>query len=96
LRAAQLGYAAIATTDECSLAGVVRAHTPARECGITLIIGSRTDSFFMAASTNGGVSVPSDVLIDAAGPVSYGVGMSYFHGGGGPYGSTLFVHPRPG
>ena len=40
LRAAQLGYAAIAITDECSLAGVVRAHTAARECDLALIIGS--------------------------------------------------------
>ncbi|GMQ75878.1 MAG: error-prone DNA polymerase [Gammaproteobacteria bacterium] len=40
LRAAQLGYAAIAITDECSLAGVVRAHTAARECRLALIIGS--------------------------------------------------------
>ncbi|MGA0608664.1 error-prone DNA polymerase [Caldimonas sp. KR1-144] len=30
-RAAQLGYAAIALTDECSFAGVVRAHEQARE-----------------------------------------------------------------
>ena len=29
-RAAQLGYAALALTDECSLAGVVRAHSAAR------------------------------------------------------------------
>ncbi len=44
-----LGYAAIAITDECSLAGVVRAHVAARECAeqahperspIKLIIGS--------------------------------------------------------
>ena len=40
LRAAQLGYAAIALTDECSLAGVVRAHTAAREYRLPLIIGS--------------------------------------------------------
>ena len=40
LRAAQLDYAAIAVTDECSLAGVVRAHTAAREYGLPLIIGS--------------------------------------------------------
>jgi len=40
LRAAQLGYSAIAITDECSLAGVVRAHTAARECGFALIVGS--------------------------------------------------------
>ena len=39
-RAQQLGYAALAITDECSLAGVVRAHVEARECGLHLIIGS--------------------------------------------------------
>jgi error-prone DNA polymerase len=40
LRAGQLGYAAIAITDECSLAGVVRAHTAARECRLALIVGT--------------------------------------------------------
>ena len=39
-RAAELGYAALALTDECSLAGVVRAHLAAREHGIQLILGS--------------------------------------------------------
>ena len=39
-RASQLGYAALAITDECSLSGVVRAHEAARECGLKLIIGS--------------------------------------------------------
>ncbi len=39
-RAAELGYRAIAITDECSLAGVVKAHVAAREHGIQLIIGS--------------------------------------------------------
>ena len=39
-RAAELGYAAIALTDECSLAGVVRAHLAAREHGIPLIVGT--------------------------------------------------------
>ncbi|NHN37754.1 error-prone DNA polymerase [Pseudomaricurvus alcaniphilus] len=39
-RARELGYAAIAITDECSLAGVVKAHVAARELGIKLIIGS--------------------------------------------------------
>ena len=40
LRAAELGYAALALTDECSLAGVVRAHLAAKETGLALIIGS--------------------------------------------------------
>jgi len=39
-RAAALGYRAIALTDECSLAGVVRAHAAARTQDIQLIIGS--------------------------------------------------------
>ena len=40
LQAAKLGYRALALTDECSLAGVVRAHLAARECGLQLVIGS--------------------------------------------------------
>ncbi len=39
-RAAELNYHALAITDECSLAGVVRAHLAAKEYGIHLIIGS--------------------------------------------------------
>lgn len=39
-RAAQLGYAALAITDECSLAGVVRAHVEAKARQLPLIIGS--------------------------------------------------------
>jgi error-prone DNA polymerase len=39
-RAQALGYRALALTDECSLAGVVRAHVAARQHGLKLIIGS--------------------------------------------------------
>jgi error-prone DNA polymerase len=39
-RAAALGYRALALTDECSVAGVVRAHVAAREHGIRLLVGS--------------------------------------------------------
>jgi len=39
-RAQDLRYAALAITDECSLAGVVRAHVAARERRMHLIIGS--------------------------------------------------------
>ncbi len=39
-RAAALGYAALALTDECSLAGIVRAHVAAREAKLKLIVGS--------------------------------------------------------
>ncbi|QJD91663.1 error-prone DNA polymerase [Duganella dendranthematis] len=40
-RAAELGYSALAITDECSLAGVVKAHVEAKEIGLHLIIGSQ-------------------------------------------------------
>jgi error-prone DNA polymerase len=39
-RASQLGYAGLAITDECSLAGVVRAHVAAKEAKLALVIGS--------------------------------------------------------
>ena len=39
-RAAALGYSALAITDECSLAGVVRAHVEAQAHKIHLVIGS--------------------------------------------------------
>ncbi|GLS84500.1 error-prone DNA polymerase [Paraferrimonas haliotis] len=39
-RAKALGYQALAITDECSLAGVVRAWEAAKECQLPLIIGS--------------------------------------------------------
>ncbi len=39
-QAAKLGYSAIAITDECSLAGVVKAHIAAREHAIKLLVGS--------------------------------------------------------
>ncbi len=39
-RAHEQGYAALAITDECSVAGVVRAHVEAKRVGMGLIIGS--------------------------------------------------------
>ena len=39
-RAKALNYSALALTDECSLAGVVRAHVAAKEHGLPLIIGT--------------------------------------------------------
>ncbi|MEO8169461.1 MAG: error-prone DNA polymerase [Oxalobacteraceae bacterium] len=40
-RAAQLGYSALAITDECTLAGVVKAHVEAKRLGLHLVIGSQ-------------------------------------------------------
>ncbi|MFM0259580.1 error-prone DNA polymerase [Paraburkholderia sediminicola] len=39
-RAEQLGYSALAVTDECSLAGVVRAHVAAKQAKLSFIVGS--------------------------------------------------------
>ena len=39
-QAKRLGYCALALTDECSLAGVVRAHVAAKKQGLPLIIGT--------------------------------------------------------
>jgi len=40
-RAAELGYRALAVTDFNTLAGVVRAHEAAKQCGMKLIVGAR-------------------------------------------------------
>jgi error-prone DNA polymerase len=40
-QARELGYDAIAITDECSLAGIVKAFVVAEELDFTLIVGSR-------------------------------------------------------
>ncbi|WP_241526962.1 PHP domain-containing protein, partial [Pseudomonas sp. BIOMIG1BD] len=39
-RGRALGYQALAITDECTLAGIVRAWQAARETGLKLIVGS--------------------------------------------------------
>ncbi|MDS1141633.1 error-prone DNA polymerase [Pusillimonas sp. SM2304] len=57
-RAAELGYQALALSDECSLAGVVRAWSEAQRHDIKLIIGSRfaigaTEIILLARNLNG-------------------------------------------
>ena len=37
-RAVEAGYAALAITDECSVAGIVRAHVAAKAVGLKLIV----------------------------------------------------------
>ncbi len=57
-RAKALGYSAIAIVDECSLAGIVRAHVAAKEAGIKLLVGSQfevrsdTPFSFVVLATN--------------------------------------------
>ncbi len=58
-RAQALGYRALALTDECSVAGVVRAHTRAKELALPLIIGAQFTlqcglSFVLLAATRVG------------------------------------------
>src|SRR6202030_1232139 len=40
MRAQELGYQALAITDQCSVAGVVRAHAAAKRCRFPIIIGA--------------------------------------------------------
>lgn len=40
-RAAELGYSAVAITDDCSFAGIVKAWVEAKNLGIKLIVGAR-------------------------------------------------------
>ena len=65
-RAATLGYSALALTDECSLAGVVRAHVAAREHGLPLLIGSQ----FRLDSTDG--TPPFSLVLLATNRNGYG------------------------
>lgn len=50
-RAHSLGYTALAITDECSVAGVVRAHGEAKKLGLKLLLGSEfaLDGFRLVA-----------------------------------------------
>ncbi len=58
-RAAELGYVALAVTDECSLAGVVRAHAQALRLNMPLIVGS---SFVLAGQGSEGFPLELVVL----------------------------------
>jgi error-prone DNA polymerase len=54
-RAVQLGYSALALTDECSVSGVVRAHVEAKKLDFPLIVGSQMrvgDMLLVALATN--------------------------------------------
>ena len=61
-RAKALRYSALAITDECSLAGAVRAHVAAREAGLHLIIGSEI-RLHWPASISGGPGAPHARLV---------------------------------
>jgi error-prone DNA polymerase len=48
-RAKELGYSALAITDECTMAGMVKAHVAAKDAGLKLIVGAE----FRAQDENG-------------------------------------------
>ena len=54
-----LGYTALAITDECSLAGVVKAHVAAQNCGLDIIIGSE----FQIAVSYTHLTLPTILLV---------------------------------
>jgi error-prone DNA polymerase len=71
-RAAELGYAALAITDECSLAGVVRAHVEAKEHKLPLIIGSHFELAREDDDGNGNDGEPVRLILLAQTREGYG------------------------
>ncbi|MDQ9170385.1 error-prone DNA polymerase [Oxalobacteraceae bacterium R-40] len=95
-RATQLGYSALALVDECSLAGVVRAHTEAKKLGLHLIIGSQ----FRLLHEDG--SPAFSVILLAANREGYGnlcelITLARTRSGKGSYRLTLsdLAQPEP-
>ena len=69
-RAKELGYTALAITDECSLAGIVRAHEVAETVNLPLIIGSQFrfeegDRVALLAPTQAGYSQICELITKA-------------------------------
>ena len=60
-----LGYQAIAITDECSVAGVVKAHVAAKTKGIHLIVGA-------AFRIETDLDIPIDIVLLAPNRLAYG------------------------
>ncbi|MGV8867751.1 MAG: error-prone DNA polymerase [Janthinobacterium svalbardensis] len=87
-RAVQLGYKALAITDECSLAGVVRAHAVAKRAGFPLIIGAH----FHLTRADGGAALSLLALvrdIDGYGNLSELITMARTRAAKGRYLLTL-------
>ncbi|PVX37795.1 error-prone DNA polymerase [Janthinobacterium sp. 78] len=87
-RSVQLGYKALAITDECSLAGVVRAHAVAKRAGFPLIIGAH----FHLTRADGGAALSLLALvrdIDGYGNLSELITMARTRAAKGRYLLTL-------
>ncbi len=68
-RAKDLGYAALAMTDECTMAGIVRAHVQAKECGLKLLVGSQ---FLVDGGTQDEFGAPFNLAVLARNLNGYG------------------------
>ena len=62
-RAHALGYSALAITDECSVAGVVRAHGAAQRLGLKLLLGAEFTVALADTVTNTGQGQRSFTLV---------------------------------
>jgi error-prone DNA polymerase len=73
-QAKALNYSALALTDECSLAGVVRAHVAAKEHGLPLIIGTELKCLAAGRPQGEGQGGPSQLklVVLATDRASYG------------------------
>ncbi|MBS0317997.1 MAG: error-prone DNA polymerase, partial [Proteobacteria bacterium] len=69
-RAKQLGYAALAVADECSMAGIVRAHGAAKRVGLRLLVGSQFELDWGEAS--GDDAAPFTLTVLACNLIGYG------------------------
>ncbi len=71
-RAHALGYGALALTDECSLAGVVRAHVEAKRCGLHLIVGAELQLTHPAVKDKGDAAPGPRLVLLAMSRRGYG------------------------
>jgi error-prone DNA polymerase len=69
-RAKQLGYSALAIADECSMAGVVRAHVAAKQHDLKLILGSQFEVDWGSAGTP--ITTPFVLTVLATNVLGYG------------------------
>jgi len=67
-RAKKMGYSALALTDECSMAGIVRAHVAAQRVGLKLLVGSQ----FRVEVQEGDEAGPFNLVVLACNLNGYG------------------------
>jgi hypothetical protein len=58
-----------------------------------VVIARYSTNNFNLALSDDGTNFTADQLILASSAVATGVNKTYYYGGSGPFGSTLFVHP---